>query len=250
MGPGPINAYPRVLRAMSAQLLGQYDPEFTGYMNETMALYRHVFRTGNRWTLPDRWQRPRAAIEAALVSLIEPGDPVVVVNFGRFGLLLREIAERCGGLVTMVDAEWGTVVEADAVREAVRRVRPRLVATVHGDTSTTMAQPIHELRPHLRRARCPALCRCHRDAGRHGCPGGRLGCRHRDCRAAEMPRRPGRVGADHHLRACRDTDLFAQARRARHRPGWRPGCRHTPQQHLLSLRPDNGSPRTTSISPC
>ncbi len=144
MGPGPINAHPRVLRAMSAQLLGQYDPEFTGYMNETMALYRHVFRTGNRWTfLIDG--SARAAIEAALVSLIEPGDPVVVVNFGRFGLLLREIAERCGGLVSMVDAEWGTVVEADAVRDAVRRVKPRLVATVHGDTSTTMAQPIHEL---------------------------------------------------------------------------------------------------------
>ncbi|TLU71608.1 alanine--glyoxylate aminotransferase family protein [Lichenicoccus roseus] len=144
MGPGPINAHPRVLRAMSAGLLGQYDPEFTAYMNETMALYRHVFKTTNRWTfLIDG--SARAAIEAALVSLIEPGDPVVVVNFGRFGLLLREIAERCGAAVTMVDAEWGTVVEADAVRDAVRRVRPRVVATVHGDTSTTMAQPIHEI---------------------------------------------------------------------------------------------------------
>jgi (S)-ureidoglycine-glyoxylate aminotransferase len=26
MGPGPINADPRVLRAMSSQLIGQYDP--------------------------------------------------------------------------------------------------------------------------------------------------------------------------------------------------------------------------------
>ncbi|MEM6579595.1 MAG: alanine--glyoxylate aminotransferase family protein, partial [Pseudomonadota bacterium] len=26
MGPGPVNAHPRVLRAMSADLLGQYDP--------------------------------------------------------------------------------------------------------------------------------------------------------------------------------------------------------------------------------
>jgi (S)-ureidoglycine-glyoxylate aminotransferase len=37
MGPGPINADPRVLRAMSAQLIGQYDPVMTGFMNETMA---------------------------------------------------------------------------------------------------------------------------------------------------------------------------------------------------------------------
>ncbi len=144
MGPGPINAHPRVLRAMSAQLLGQFDPEFTRYMNETMALYRHVFQTRNRWTfLIDG--SARAAIEAALVSLIEPGDPVLVLDFGRFGLLLREIAERCGGVVASVQAEWGRVVPIDAVHEAVRRLRPRVVACVHGDTSTTMAQPMHEI---------------------------------------------------------------------------------------------------------
>ena len=40
MGPGPINADPRVLRAMSSQLVGQYDPAMTHYMNEVMALYR------------------------------------------------------------------------------------------------------------------------------------------------------------------------------------------------------------------
>ncbi len=34
MGPGPINADPRVLRAMSMPLLGQFDPAFTAYMNE------------------------------------------------------------------------------------------------------------------------------------------------------------------------------------------------------------------------
>jgi len=43
MGPGPINADPRVLRAMASQLIGQYDPIMTDYMNETMALYRQVF---------------------------------------------------------------------------------------------------------------------------------------------------------------------------------------------------------------
>ena len=32
MGPGPINADPRVLRAMSAPLLGQFDPQFREYI--------------------------------------------------------------------------------------------------------------------------------------------------------------------------------------------------------------------------
>src|SRR3954447_16201669 len=86
MGPGPINADPRVLRAMSAQLVGQYDPAMTAYMNETMELYRGVFRTKNDATLAID-ASSRAGIEAAFVSLIEPGDVVLIPIFGRFGHL-------------------------------------------------------------------------------------------------------------------------------------------------------------------
>lgn len=151
MGPGPVNAHPRVLRAMSAQLLGQFDPEFTAYMNETMALYRQVFQTQNRWTfLIDG--TARAAIEAALVSVLEPGDRVVIASIGRFGGLLEEIAERCGAEIHTVAAEWGSVLDLAALEATVAAVKPRLVAAVHGDTSTTMAQPLAGL---------GALCRRH-----------------------------------------------------------------------------------------
>ncbi|NIJ93460.1 (S)-ureidoglycine-glyoxylate aminotransferase [Xanthomonas arboricola] len=141
MGPGPVNAHPRVLRAMAADLLGQFDPEMTTYMNEVMALYRPLFGTENRWTfLVDG--TARAGIEAALVSLVSPGDRVLVINFGRFGLLLTEILGRLGADVHTVDAPWGEVVPLAAIAEAIERVAPKLVATVHGDTSTTMAQPL------------------------------------------------------------------------------------------------------------
>jgi len=141
MGPGPVNAHPRVLRAMSADLLGQFDPEMTAYMNQVMALYRPIFGTENHWTfLVDG--TARAAIEAALVSLIAPGDTVLIVNFGRFGLLLREIVERIGGTVETVDAPWGEVVPMEAIAAAIARTGPKIVAAVHGDTSTTMAQPL------------------------------------------------------------------------------------------------------------
>ena len=144
MGPGPINAHPRVLRAMSADLLGQFDPEMTAYMNETMALYRQVFQTQNRWTfLIDG--TARAGIEAAMVSLIEPGATVLIVRSGRFGLLLTEIAERLGAVIETADAPWGEVVSFDAIAEAARRVKPAVVCCVHGDTSTTMAQPLDGL---------------------------------------------------------------------------------------------------------
>lgn len=144
MGPGPINAHPRVLEAMSAPLVGQFDPWMTAAMNEVMALYRAVFRTANEQTfLVDG--TARAGIEAALVSLLEPGDRVLVPVFGRFGHLLVEIAERCRAEVHTIEVPWGQVVEADQVEDAVRRVRPRLLALVQGDTSTTMCQPLAEL---------------------------------------------------------------------------------------------------------
>lgn len=144
MGPGPINADPRVLRAMSAQLVGQYDPSMTAYMNETQELYRRVFVTGNEKTmLVDGTSR--AGIEAALVSMLEPGDRVLVPVFGRFGHLLREIAERCGAEVHVIEAEWGQVFPVSVITEALERVKPKLLAVVHGDTSTTMAQPLEEL---------------------------------------------------------------------------------------------------------
>ena len=151
MGPGPVDADPRVLRAMSMPLLGQFDPAFTEYMNEVMALYRQVLRTDNRWTfLVDG--TARAGIEAALVSLVAPGDRVLVPIFGRFGHLLCEVAARCGADVRTIETEWGTVFEPGRVAAAIREHRPALVAVVHGDTSTTMAQPLGEL---------GAICREH-----------------------------------------------------------------------------------------
>jgi (S)-ureidoglycine-glyoxylate aminotransferase len=144
MGPGPINADPRVLRAMSAQLLGQFDPQFRRYMNEVSELYRGVFQTKNRWTLLIDGTA-RSAIEAALASLIEPGDRVLVPIFGRFGHLKVEIAQRCGAQVIPIETEWGTVFTPEALEAALKKHKPKIVAVSHGDTSTTMAQPLAEL---------------------------------------------------------------------------------------------------------
>jgi (S)-ureidoglycine-glyoxylate aminotransferase len=151
MGPGPINADPRVLRAMSAQLLGQFDPQFREYMKEVAELYRGVFQTKNRWTLLIDGTA-RAAIEAALASLIEPGDRVLVPVFGRFGHLKVEIAQRYGAEVNAVEIEWGTVFTPERLEQEIKAFRPKLVAVSHGDTSTTMAQPLAEL---------GKLCRAH-----------------------------------------------------------------------------------------
>jgi (S)-ureidoglycine-glyoxylate aminotransferase len=149
MGPGPVGVDPRVLRAMSMPMLGQFDPAFTAYMNETMELLRGVYRTRNRWSfLVDG--TARAGVEAILVSVIAPGDKVLVPVFGRFGHLLAEISARCGAEVVTIEREWGSVFTPDEIEAAIRTHRPRVLAVVHGDTSTTMAQPLAEIGPMCR----------------------------------------------------------------------------------------------------
>ena len=141
MGPGPINADPRVLRAMSAPLLGQFDPQFRRFMRETMTLYRAFFETQNDWTLVLDGTA-RAAIEMVMLSCIEAGDKVLVLSFGRFGQLLDEIAQRCGAHVQVIQAAWGTVFELPQIEAALKSFSPKLVAICQGDTSTTMLQPL------------------------------------------------------------------------------------------------------------
>ena len=133
-----------MLRALSTPLIGQYDPVMTGYMADTSALYRQVFDTVNEQTLLVDGTS-RAGIEAALVSLVAPGERVLVPIFGRFGHLLAEIASRAGAEVHTIEAPWGSVFDPEDVARAVRDVRPRLLAMVHGDTSTTMLQPLDGL---------------------------------------------------------------------------------------------------------
>lgn len=144
LGPGPSMADPRVLRAMATPLVGQFDPEFTAVMNEVMELSRFAFQTANARTFPVSGTG-RAGLEAALASLLEPGDRVVVGECGRFGLLFCEIAERCGAEVVPVRAEWGRVIEPEAIGRALSQGRTRLVAIVHGETSTGVLQPLPEI---------------------------------------------------------------------------------------------------------
>ncbi|MDF2921965.1 MAG: aminotransferase [Paenibacillaceae bacterium] len=144
MTPGPVEVDPRVLRAMSYPILGQFDPEFTGIMNETMEMLRLLFRTTNQWAYPVDGTS-RSGLEAVLCSIIEPGDKVLVPIFGRFGYLLQEIAERCGAQVVVLEKEWGTVFEPEEIIRAMERERPAVVALVHGETSTGRLQPLAEI---------------------------------------------------------------------------------------------------------
>lgn len=144
LGPGPSNAHPSVLEAMSRPLIGHLDPEFIALLERVKEGLREVFGTRNAMTLPIS-ATGSAGMEAALVNLLEPGERLVVGVNGVFGGRMAEVARRAGAEVTTVEAPWGEPLDADAMAEAIRGAKPKVVSFVHAETSTGVCQPVEEI---------------------------------------------------------------------------------------------------------
>jgi alanine-glyoxylate transaminase / serine-glyoxylate transaminase / serine-pyruvate transaminase len=135
LGPGPSEADPRVLAALSAPLIGHLDPEFLQLMDDIQSLLRTVFETQNRLTIPISGTGS-AGMETAFVNLIEPGDSVLVCVNGIFGERMCDIVGRCGGVINRIDVEWGSSFDPDQIRKTLKEIRPTILAVVHAETST------------------------------------------------------------------------------------------------------------------
>ena len=144
MGPGPSDAPPSVLEAMSRRLVGHLDPSFVDMMEEIKSMLREVFLTKNEMTFPVSGTGS-AGMEFCFVNLIEPGDEVVIGINGVFGMRMADVAERCGAKVTKVEAQWGRIIEPEQISEALKDKQPKLVAIVHAETSTGALTPVEEI---------------------------------------------------------------------------------------------------------
>jgi alanine-glyoxylate transaminase/serine-glyoxylate transaminase/serine-pyruvate transaminase len=90
-------------------------------------------------------------MEAGIANLVEPGDTVVVAVSGYFGARIAEIARRHGARVVEVADEWGRHVPNERLMDALAKARDaRLLAVVHGETSTGVEHPLAELADALR----------------------------------------------------------------------------------------------------
>jgi aspartate aminotransferase-like enzyme len=135
MIPGPTELPWPVIQAMNQPPAIQYDRSFDEEILEptTLAL-RDVFQTrGEVILLPGSG---RTALEAGALSVIEPGDPVLVVTAGQFGLLMREIMNRAGAAVTEFAVEYGARLDMARLTAEAERIRPKAVTLVHNETST------------------------------------------------------------------------------------------------------------------
>jgi alanine-glyoxylate transaminase/serine-glyoxylate transaminase/serine-pyruvate transaminase len=145
MGPGPSEVHPRVHAAMTLPMIGHLDPQFLEIMEQEQKMLRQVFRTENRLTLPVS-ATGSGGMEASLVNMIEPGEEVIVGVAGYFAARMAEIAARCRAVVHRLEKTWGDSFETAEIEEVfARHPNARILALVHGETSTGALQPLREI---------------------------------------------------------------------------------------------------------
>jgi alanine-glyoxylate transaminase / serine-glyoxylate transaminase / serine-pyruvate transaminase len=84
-------------------------------------------------------------MEAGFANLVEPGDRVLICANGSFGFRMAEMSERLGATVTTVTAPIGEAIRVSDVKAALERDAFKLVAVVHGETSTGVLNPAVEI---------------------------------------------------------------------------------------------------------
>ena len=149
-GPGPTNVAASVLAAMQKPMLGHLDPDLHDILLEVVDLLRRVYRADDGLVIPLQ-STGTHGMEAGIANLVEPGEKVIVGVCGFFGQRIVEVARRYGAEVVEVTADWGEVTANEALVEAVdSHPTARLVAVVHGETSTGVEHPLAELGAALR----------------------------------------------------------------------------------------------------
>jgi aspartate aminotransferase-like enzyme len=145
MIPGPTELPWPVREAMSEPAVIQYDASFdVGVLEPATLALREVFQTtaAEVIALPGSG---RTGLEASALSVIEPGDRVLVVIAGVFGQLMKGIMERVGAEVTEFAVEWGRPIDLARLEREVERLRPKAITLVHNETSTGSTYPAAEV---------------------------------------------------------------------------------------------------------
>ncbi len=142
--PGPGDVDDEVLASLATPVVRHYGPEWMEVYDETQALLKGVFKTGNEiFFVPG----PASALmDMALGSLLSSGEKLIVGVNGFFGERLLHIAEGYGLEAIPLQAPLGQPLSPDELRRLLaRHPEARVVAFVHHETGTTVLNPLREL---------------------------------------------------------------------------------------------------------
>jgi alanine-glyoxylate transaminase/serine-glyoxylate transaminase/serine-pyruvate transaminase len=144
MGPGPLDIHPRVYQALTSPIIGYLDPAYLKILDQIGDQLRRVFQTRNRTTHAAPGTGT-AGMETCVANLIEPGDKILVCVHGYFGDRLRQMVERQGAQIMLIEEEWGRPTDPQRVEVALKADTYKVIALVHAETSTGVLQPMDDI---------------------------------------------------------------------------------------------------------
>ncbi|MEX2541300.1 MAG: aminotransferase class V-fold PLP-dependent enzyme [Trueperaceae bacterium] len=143
--PGPTPLHPRALAALHWPVRGHMDPDVFAYNDGIVASLHELYGSGPGAFAALLSGTGSLAMEAGFMNLLEPGERVLVVSNGVFGDRMAEMARRQGAAVGLVSFSLGEPVDIERVRAEAERFRPKLLAVVHGETSSGVMNPVPAL---------------------------------------------------------------------------------------------------------
>lgn len=158
MIPGPTNLPPEVREALAGPGCYHRGEQMRELLERcTRGLQGLMGASGDVLTLTSSGT---GALEAAITSFLSPGDRVLVVEAGKFGERLGEIATAFGANVTSLAVEPGRAADPQIVADALSEADFRALLTAYNETSTGVMHPIRELASVAREAGAMVICDC------------------------------------------------------------------------------------------
>ena len=145
MTPGPTMVAENVRMARSLETGNpDFDPDFVEYYKETCELYSGLLHTKNESLILSG--EGILGLEAAVASLTEVGDRVLVLDNGVFGKGFADFVRLYGGESVLYTVDYRREIDAGALREYLESDSDFKYATVvHCDTPSGMLNPIDKL---------------------------------------------------------------------------------------------------------
>lgn len=141
--PGPVMTSRRLKSVLAHPDMPHRQPAFEQIVRRVRGNLLTLFRADAGYVAVVVSGSGTAANEAALSSIVRPGEEVLLVKNGEFGNRLEEILACYGFELQTIDLPWGTLPSPQAVGEALA-ANPRLawVCMVYHETSTGMINPV------------------------------------------------------------------------------------------------------------
>ena len=153
LGPGPSNAHPEVLKALSLNPIGHLDEAYISLMSDIQKLLRYTWQCSNRMTLPMSGTGS-AAMEASIANFIEKGEKILIAKKGYFGNRLVDMSSRYKAEVSVIEKDWGQAFSFEEIKYEIETKKPSIFAIVHAETSTGVLQPLDGIGEICRKNNC------------------------------------------------------------------------------------------------